>query len=1268
MENFVLYEEIGRGSKSVVYKGRRKESISFLAIICSEKAKRAEVTNHVRLTHDMKHENIVSFYEWYETSNHLWLVVELCTGGSLEAVISQDECLSEDVVRGFAVDLVKGLKHIHDSGIIFSDLTPAKILLDGPGTLKYSNFCLSKAEGENLEEFFLMVMSEDGEVQEGSENAPGRNTKNLVWGSPTYSAPEVLTGGGSTFSSDLWALGCIIYQMFSGKPPFYSESFSDLAELILRGEPPPPRQNAAPFSEPTLEFCSLLRGLLEKDPKKRLTWDQLLSHPFWKESLSVVEEETPLASRSAEGGRGGPARHVACSRPTPLTPDDPRAAGNGGQPLDKSFRLDNVAELRPRSGQHGEMRAPLFLLSSSCPTLGKSSVAKDADAKTAQPQQGVSVSGVKDVASSIKELIYTDSDLTVTPIIDNPKIIKATPVRFDPKTLSVPAYSAEKLVSLSPADWQAFLQQLCSSLDSPGGTAAVTRSKLNLLCYLCGTASHRDAATRLTNSPLFPALTQQLRAAPNWDVRAKAMRVQGLLASHCLELEDTVPVTEAVSTYTELLRDNFRNSKLKQCLLPPLGELLYLIASQEEKKAPPGGLWAVTAASYTVITRCLQEREELVVNHIAAKTVEKVCSTQSHHAKAFITGDIGPMLWCLFTHSSVDPLRVTAISALCRATRHSPAVFQSVIDKAGLPTVLDGLACSISRVQQHLLTLFAALLSSGVNVQRLVQERELVLRVSRCLESPFPAVRAKAFLVLLQVLLHNREMLLLCCNSRLVMYIERDVRKAVPGREQPSANQHLSRCLQLLIRHIVRELPAVLDDILAALGSVAGRKHPSTAQAKQLKQCLPLVSVVLQVLTSQIFRPQVVTEDFLCKFGALLNCIKSVESCETSLDNAIGQMASEELIRNTLSAVEAITQHAVLLTPHYSTVVDFILPPLASLAFSNNVEWRIISLRVLSEVTLTLLGREEEEEEEDRAPAPSSSLLALITNTLLPQFGSLLLDSDPLPVYALKLMVSLTEHSSLVNRLIEESPLPPLIFQVISEHQESPLGATMQSTMALLSNLTGQKDSALQRLHGEALVDIICSVLFKAAALYSEGEDQALVKRAHSLLLPALDVLHNVLRSTSAVVRQALQAQRLESRGEVQTAEDLLLLNKPLAELSSLLIQLLPGRDLEVYEEAIQCLSLLVQLYGGEGLACLCPEDLQSLACVLEVQSDPRQQRLLLRVIKRLITCTDGSGRRLLGGSRLLQELQRLAQSTRSLVDTSVTSLATEILKSSSSM
>uniref|UniRef100_A0A4W5KJ00 Protein kinase domain-containing protein n=1 Tax=Hucho hucho TaxID=62062 RepID=A0A4W5KJ00_9TELE len=80
--------------------------------------------------------------------------------------------------REFAIDLVKGLRYIHDAGIVFSDLTPSKILLDGPGTLKYSNFCLSKAEGENLEEFFALVTAEETGGGDGNENTSRRNIKN----------------------------------------------------------------------------------------------------------------------------------------------------------------------------------------------------------------------------------------------------------------------------------------------------------------------------------------------------------------------------------------------------------------------------------------------------------------------------------------------------------------------------------------------------------------------------------------------------------------------------------------------------------------------------------------------------------------------------------------------------------------------------------------------------------------------------------------------------------------------------------------------------------------------------------------------------------------------------------------------------------------------------------------------------------------------------------------------------------------------------------
>ncbi|XP_071025006.1 serine/threonine-protein kinase ULK4-like [Oncorhynchus clarkii lewisi] len=1223
MENFILYEEIGTGRKSVVYKGRRKGSINFVAIICSDKSKRHEITNHVRLTHDIKHENVVTFYEWYETSNHLWLVVELCTGGSLESVITQDECLSEDVVREFAIDLVKGLRYIHDAGIVFSDLTPSKILLDGPGTLKYSNFCLSKAEGENLEEFFALVTAEETGGGDGKENTSRRNIKSRIQGSPTYCAPEVVKGGDHSISSDLWALGCIFYEMFSGKAPFFSETFSELIELILFQDPPSPRQTGASSCKPTQEFQSLLKGLLQKDPQKRINWTQLLVHPFWRGVFSEVhtseeeEEEEEDVSFSSSVGRSGV---CASSQSSAVTPVSVTSQGPGGgyrgvqggaagaeEPVrmhpNKSFRLDKMTELRPKSALDKDTRESIFLLSSR-PTPRMSCTARDPPNRTPLPQDSVVASGLNDISYCIKDLVYTDSDLAVTPIMDNPKILKTAPVRYDLKTLCVRAYSVEKLSCLSSEDWRVFLQQLCSSLEAQADkTTAGVRSKLNLLCYLCTIAAHKDTATRLINSELFPVLTQQLRLAPNWDVKFKVMRVLGLLASHCTELREETPVTE----------------------------------------------------------------EELVVNHMVCKMVENVCTPVSHYAQGFITAEIGPMLWYLFTHSSVDSLRVSAISALCRITRLSASAFHSVIDKVGLPAILASLVSGISRVQQHILTMFSAMLASGAHAQlhRLVQERDFVVKIMRSLESPSSVIRAKAFLVLLQVLCSNRDMLLLCCNSRLVMYIERDIRQATPGKELQSTNEYLSKCLHLLIRHVVLQLPAILDDMLSALGSIVGRKHPSTVQAKQLKQSVPMMTVVLHLLTSQIFRPQVVTEEFLFKFGALLSHITSIDASETSLGSAIGELQPhQELIRNTLSAVEAITQHPALLTPHHCPVVDCILPPLTSLAFSKNVEWRMVSLRVLSEITLLLLSQEAVEEGERRERECNSStgrLLTLITEALLPQYESLLLEPDPIPVYALKLLVALTEHSSPVNSLVRDSRILPVVFQVMAEHQDNILGGTMQKAMALLSNLTGQKDVDLQPFYQQGLVEVVCSVFSEAAVLYVEREERPGRKSSHDLLLSLLDTLHNVLTSTSRVVRIALQG--AESQGETQAAEDLLLINKPLTQLTSLLIQMLPCEDVEVYEETSQCLSLLMQLYGGDSPDSLSPLNLQSLSHALQLQTQPKQHRLLLRIIKRLIPATtDSLWYSSAEGQELVHVLQRLSHSARSHADVAVVSLAVEIL------
>ncbi|XP_073088602.1 serine/threonine-protein kinase ULK4 isoform X11 [Manis javanica] len=1094
MENFILYEEIGRGSKTVVYKGRRKGTINFVAILCTDKCKRPEITNWVRLTHEIKHKNIVTFHEWYETSNHLWLVVELCTGGSLEMVIAQDESLPEDVVREFGIDLITGLHHLHQLGILFCDISPQKILLEGPGTLKFSNFCFAKVEGENLEEFFALVAAEE-EGGDSGENVLKRNMKSRVQGSLTYTAPEIVRGADFSVASDLWSLGCLLYEMFSGKPPFL-ESSSELIEKIFCEDPLPPIPKDSSLPKASSDLISLLGGLLQKNPQKRLTWEDLLQHSFWKDAFTRKDQNSSAKDSNVRsvGATENWAWSWLVSRNVPEcsgtqdskeilhSPPSRQTKGEkSGQRLSHSFRPENPTELRPKSTVGGQLNESLFLLSSR-PTPRTSTavgLSPGEDMTQNLPQKTSPLTKVTSghlrqqaLESQMRELIYTDSDLLVTPIIDNPKIIKQPPTKFDPRILHLPAHSVDKLVFIKDQDWNDFLLQVCSQIDSTERSMGASRAKLNLLCYLCTVTAHRDVATRLIHSPLFQLLIQHLRIAPNWDIRAKVARVIGLLASHTTELQENTPVIEAITVLTELIRENFRNSKLKQCLLPTLGELIYLIATQEEAKRTPGECGAVPLAVYRVLIRCLREREDHVVNHMAAKIIENVCTTYSAEAQGFITGEIGPVLWYLFRHSTVDSLRITAISALCRITRHSPTAFQNVIEKVGLNCVISSLASAVCKAQQYMLTLFTAMLSSGIHLQRLIQEKS----------------------------------------------------------------------------------------------------H-----------------------------------------------IKSVDMGETNIDGAIGLMASEEFIKITLSTFEAIIQYPILLKDHCSTVVDYILPPLVSLVQSQNVEWRLFSLRLLSETVSLLVNQEVEDGKEAKADS-HSNLLTLIRDVLLPQYELILTEPDPVPAYALKLLVAMTEHNPAFTRLVEDSKLVPLIFDVILEHQENILGNTMQSVIALLNNLVACKDSNMKLLYEQGLVCHVCNLFTETATLCLDVSNKNNDETPAALLFSLLDILHGMLTYTSSVVRLALQAQKSGSGGDTQAAEDLLRLSKPLTDLISLLIPLLPNEDPEIFEVSSKCLSMLVQLYGGENPDSLSPRNAENFADLLTSKKDPKEQKLLLKILRRMIT------------------------------------------------
>ncbi|KFV45255.1 Serine/threonine-protein kinase ULK4, partial [Tyto alba] len=236
------------------------------------------------------------------------------------------------------------------------------------------------------------------------------------------------------------------------------------------------------------------------------------------------------------------------------------------------------------------------------------------------------------------------------------------------------------------------------------------------------------------------------------------------------------------------------------------------------------------------------------------------------------------------------------------------------------------------------------------------------------------------------------------------------------------------------------------------------------------------------------------------------------------------------------------------------------------------------------------------------------------------RYEHILMAPDPVPMYALKLLVALTEHSPASVSLVEEIRLFPVLFQVILEHQDSIVGNTMQTVIALLNNMVANKSTNMMSLFEEGLAHHICNLLIETVALYLEADDKSSTKTANALLLSLLDILNCMLMYTADIVRQTLQAQKSGTGGDTQAAEDLLLINKPLTDLISLLIQLLPSEDTEIFVSASQCLSLLVQLYGGNSQESMSPENMDSFAEVLKSKKDTRQLKLLLRIVKRLVS------------------------------------------------
>ncbi|VAI05956.1 unnamed protein product [Triticum turgidum subsp. durum] len=304
LDDFELLKLVGQGAFGKVYQVRRKCTSDIYAMKVMRKDKILE-KNHAEymkaerdILTKVDHPFVVQLRYSFQTKYRLYLVLDFVNGGHLFFQLYQQGLFREELARIYTAEIVSAVAHLHANGIMHRDLKPENILLDAHGHAMLTDFGLAKEFDENTR-------------------------SNSMCGTVEYMAPEIVQGRGHDKAADWWSVGILLFEMLTGKPPFFGGNRDKIQQKIVKEKMKLPTYLSS-------EVHSLLKGLLHKEAGRRLGSgpggsDEIKNHKWFKavnwkklEARQIKPSFCPVAADSNFVGFSYVRPEPFLQKPSPL--------------------------------------------------------------------------------------------------------------------------------------------------------------------------------------------------------------------------------------------------------------------------------------------------------------------------------------------------------------------------------------------------------------------------------------------------------------------------------------------------------------------------------------------------------------------------------------------------------------------------------------------------------------------------------------------------------------------------------------------------------------------------------------------------------------------------------------------------------------------------------------------------------------------------------------------------------------------------------------